>query len=85
MIVFGNQATTYANRERRRLWSSRPSLWLVASSVIDILIASTLDIGGIVMTPLPILFWSARLQRPLVFAFVVDAAKMPVFRRLGII
>ena len=24
VIVFGNQATTYANRERRRLWSSRP-------------------------------------------------------------
>lgn len=25
IIVFGNQATTYANRERRHLWSSRPS------------------------------------------------------------
>jgi len=23
LIVFGNQATTYNNRERRRLWSSR--------------------------------------------------------------
>jgi H+-transporting ATPase len=43
VIVFGNQATTYANRERRRLWSSRPSFWLVkpCSSVADILIAST--------------------------------------------
>ena len=27
-IVFGNQATTYTNRERRHLWSSRPSIWL---------------------------------------------------------
>ena len=35
-IVFGNQATTYNNRERRRLWSSRPSCWLIASSVADI-------------------------------------------------
>ena len=26
-IVFGNQATTYTNRERRHLWSSRPSIW----------------------------------------------------------
>ena len=25
VIVFGNQATTYTNRERRHLWSSRPS------------------------------------------------------------
>jgi hypothetical protein len=28
VIVFGNQATTYTNRERRHLWSSRPSIWL---------------------------------------------------------
>ena len=54
VIVFGNQATTYAIRERRRLWSSRPSFWLAMSSVADILIASTLAIWGIFMTPLPI-------------------------------
>ena len=53
VIVFGNQATTYTNRERRQLWSSRPSFWLVVSSVADLLIASTLAIGGIAMTPLP--------------------------------
>ena len=29
VIVFGNQATTYTNRERRHLWSSRPSIWLL--------------------------------------------------------
>jgi H+-transporting ATPase len=50
VIVFGNQATTYTNRERRRLWSSRPSSWLIASSLADLLIASTLAIGGIAMT-----------------------------------
>jgi len=31
IIVFGNQATTYNNRKRRRIWSSRPSLRLAAS------------------------------------------------------
>jgi H+-transporting ATPase len=30
VIVFGNRATTYTNRGRPRLWSSRPSTWLVA-------------------------------------------------------
>ena len=54
VIVFGNQAATYAIRERRRLWSSRPSFWLVVSSVADILIASTLAVCGIFMVPLPI-------------------------------
>jgi H+-transporting ATPase len=53
VIVFGNQATTYTNRVRRHLWSSRPSFWLVGSSIADLLIASTLAVGGIAMTPLP--------------------------------
>ena len=54
IIVFGNQATTYNNRERRRIWSSRPSLWLAASSCVDILIAATLALTGIAMAPLPL-------------------------------
>jgi H+-transporting ATPase len=29
VIVYGNQATTYTNRTRRRLWSTRPSFWLI--------------------------------------------------------
>ena len=54
VIVFGNQATTYNNRERRQSWSSRPSLWLVASSLLDILIAAALAVAGIAMAPLPL-------------------------------
>jgi H+-transporting ATPase len=85
VIVFGNQATTYAIRERRRLWSSRPSLWVAASSVTDILIASTLAVVGIFMTPLPIIVVAGTLAAAVAFAFVVDTAKVPVFRRLGIV
>jgi H+-transporting ATPase len=44
VIVFGNQATTYNNRERRHLWASRPSNWVLASSGVDILIATTLSV-----------------------------------------
>jgi len=83
-VVFGNQAATYAIRERRRLWSSRPSLWLAMSSVADIMIAATLAIGGIFMTPLPVLVVAGTLAAAAVFAWVVDAAKVPVFGRLGI-
>jgi H+-transporting ATPase len=74
----------YANRERQRLWSSWPSHWLVVSSIADILIASTFAICGIFMTPLPILVVTGTLAASVAFAFVVDAAKAPVFRRLGI-
>ena len=84
VIVFGNQSTTYANRERRRLWSSRPSFWLVLSSVADVLIAATLATSDIVMTPLPIFVVAVTLAAAAAFAFVVDAAKVPVFRQLGI-
>jgi H+-transporting ATPase len=83
-IVFGNQATTYTNRERRRLWSSRPSRWLIASSVVDLLIASTLATCGIAMTPLPIFVVGGILVAAAVFAFLLDFAKVPVFKRLRI-
>ncbi len=84
-IVFGNQATTYTNRERQRMGSCRPGRWLVASSVVDLLSASTLAICGIAMSPLPLFFVGGTLVAAAVFAFVVDFAKAPAFKRLGII
>jgi H+-transporting ATPase len=36
-IVFGSQATTYVIRGRQHLWGLRPSIWLVLSSVADVL------------------------------------------------
>jgi H+-transporting ATPase len=84
VIVFGNQATTYTNRERRRIWSSRPSRWLIASSLVDLLIASVLAVFGIAMTSLPALVVAETLLAALVFAFLVDFAKVPVFGRLKI-
>jgi H+-transporting ATPase len=84
IIVFGNQATTYNNRERHRLWSSRPSNWLIASSVTDISIAAILAITGIGMAPLPADVVAAALAGAIVFAFLMDFVKVPVFRQLGI-
>jgi len=83
-VVFGNQATTYTNRERRHLGSSRPSRWLVVSSVADVLIASTLATFGIAMRPAPVSMIGGVLAAAAVFALVVDFAKVPVFHRLRI-
>jgi H+-transporting ATPase len=83
-LVFGSQATIYAIRERRHLWGSAPSVWLVASSVADILIASVMAIGGIAMTALPGLVIAATFAAAAVFAFVLCMVKVPVFARLGI-
>ncbi|MGA2742400.1 MAG: divalent cation transporter, partial [Bryobacteraceae bacterium] len=84
LIVFGNQATTYTNRERQHLGSCRPSRWLVGSSVMDLTIASTLAACGIAMAPLPILVLAGALVGAVIFALILDFVKVPVFHRLGI-
>jgi H+-transporting ATPase len=83
-LVFGSQATIYAIRQRRHLWGSRPSLWLAVSSVADILIASTLAVGGIAMTPLPASTVVGMLAAAAVFAVILDWVKVPAFRHLEI-
>jgi H+-transporting ATPase len=84
VIVFGNQATTYTNRARHRLWSTRPSRWLVLSSLIDLSIATTMASFGFAMAPLPLLIMGETLAGALVFALIVDGVKVPVFNRLRI-
>jgi len=74
----------YTNRERRHLWSSRPSFWVIVSSIADLLIASTLAVGGIAMTPLPAWNVAGTLATAAVFAVVLDLVKVPTFRRLRI-
>ncbi len=82
-LVFGGEATLYAIRDRRRLWS-RPSRWLVVSSVGDLLIIAALAIGGIAMAPLPISAVAGTLAAAAAFGFVLDVVKLPVFSRLKI-
>jgi H+-transporting ATPase len=84
VLVFGSQAMIYAIRERRYLWGSRPSLLLVASSVTDIAIASTLAVAGIAMTPIPGVLVGSALAASAIFAIIVDLVKVPAFSRLGI-
>ena len=85
VLVCGNQATTYAMRARGRIWSRpHPSGWLVLSSFADLGIALTLAGCGWLMLPLP--FWVLALvvAGAIVFAFVVDLVKAPLFHRLNI-
>jgi H+-transporting ATPase len=72
----------YNNRERRRIWSSRPSGWLVASSVADTSIACILAVAWIAMAPLPLWVFAGALGAAVVFAFLMDLVKVPLFRRL---
>ncbi|MGA8672014.1 MAG: HAD-IC family P-type ATPase [Terracidiphilus sp.] len=83
-IVFGSQATTYVIRGRQHLWGLRPSVWLVLSSVADVLIISTLALLGIAMTPLPLAVIASEFAAAIVFGVLLDVIKIPVFARLRI-
>jgi H+-transporting ATPase len=83
-IVFGSQATTYVIRGRQHLWGLRPSIWLVLSSVADVLIISTLATFGIAMAPLPLAVIAAELGAALAFGAILDLVKIPVLARLRI-
>jgi H+-transporting ATPase len=83
-IVFGSQATTYVIRGRQHLWGLRPSIWLVLSSVADILIISTLAALGIAMAPLPIAVIASELEAVIAFGAILDVVKIPIFARVRI-
>ena len=82
VLVFSGQATIYAIREHRHLWGTRPSLLLALASIVDVLIASTLAVGGIAMTRLPASLVAATLAAAVAFSFVLDLVKIPVFAHL---
>src|SRR5450631_2080260 len=83
-LVFSGQAIFYVTRERRHLWSSRPGSWLIASSILDIALFSTLATQGILMAPLPISIVASVFGAAIVLAICLDAVKVMLFRRLAI-
>jgi H+-transporting ATPase len=77
-LVFGNQAVLYVMRERGHIWASKPSNWVLASSVIDIGIVSALALSGTLMEPLPTRIIAAIFIAAIGFAFILDRIKLPV-------
>jgi H+-transporting ATPase len=82
LIVFGNQATCYTNRARNHWWSSRPSVWLLLSTLTDLAIASTVAIVGVGVTPLPVWLVATILGAAFLFLVVFDLVKAPLFAHL---
>jgi H+-transporting ATPase len=74
-LVFGNQALLYVLRERRHIWSSMPSFWVLASSVADIGIVLVLALPGILMEPLPWRLVAAIFAAAAAFALILDQIK----------
>ncbi len=83
-LVFGSQATIYAMRGHRSFAGLRPTAWLVASSVADVFIISTLAVRGIAMAPLSPQIVACEFGGAIVFGFALAVVKIPVFSRLHI-
>ncbi len=84
-MVVDAQASVYVVRERRRLWSSRPGLWVFVSSAADLGIGSAIALGGWPTPPIaPNLAIGVAVAAAL-FALLMDAVKAPLFTRLGLV
>lgn len=81
-LVFNGQAVFYSVRERRHLWSSRPSNIVLVCSAADLFIIPVMALGGFLMAPLPSAVVAAVLAGAVVFALVLDLAKSMLFKLL---
>ena len=77
-LVFGNQAVLFVLREQHHMWSSRPSNWILASSVTDITIATALALSGTLMEPVTWHILAAVFIAAIGFSLILDQIKRPV-------
>jgi H+-transporting ATPase len=84
-LIFGGEAILYCVRERRHLWKSRPSVWMIVASVADIIIISSLALGGIEMRALSFEVIALLGAAAVGFGLLLDFIKVPAFKRLGIL
>ncbi len=81
-LSFTSQALFYVVRERRRLWSSRPSGWIVVSMLVDVGIFAILATRGILMSAISLPLVAVVFGACIVFAFVLDTLKARIGTRL---
>ncbi len=81
-LVISGQAIYYVVRERRRIWSSRPSTIVLVCSLADLLFVPTLACMGVLMAPLAPSVILGVFAAAVVFAFVLDEVKARVFHVL---
>ncbi len=84
MLVFSGQFTVYMVRERRSMWSSMPSKFLLASSILDIIVISLISWLGILVTPLPAIYIVEILAVTFLFTTGIDFIKNASFKTVEI-
>ncbi len=82
MLVATGQATVYLVRERRHLWRSRPSGWMLSATAADLVIVTALASAGILMAAIPLTGVLVLLAAVAAATILLDLAKVPLLRRL---
>ena len=80
MLVLTGQGNIYLIRERGHLWNSRPSHWLMASSLGAVAIAVVLAVTGTLMTSVKPALIAALLGATVVFLLIADLIKIKLFK-----
>lgn len=84
MLVATGQGNVYLVRERGPFWRSRPSRWLVVSSVVDLAAVATMAVLGILMAPVSLTLIVLLLAVVAAYLLVLDQFKVQMFRRLAV-
>lgn len=82
MLVATGQATIYLVRERRHLWSSRPSVWMLGATTVDLILVTVLATRGILMAAVSIGDVGSVLAAVLLTTFILDFAKGPLLSKI---
>jgi H+-transporting ATPase len=83
-LLFGSQAVMYVVRERRRMWSSKPSVWVLAASAADIAIVAALALFGVLMEPLAWHIILGIFAATVGFALILDQIKLLISAKIKI-
>jgi H+-transporting ATPase len=83
MLVATGQGNVYLVRERGPFWRSRPSRWLILSSVIDLLVVTGMATAGVLMTPVSLALIVPLLLLVAAYLLILDQLKVRMFRGLA--
>lgn len=81
ILVFTGQATVYLVRQQGHFWESRPSGWLLASTLFDLLFVGFVALRGILMAPIPPSLFVVLGAGTLLYYVALDCLKVRLLRR----
>ncbi len=84
MLVTTGQGNVYLVRERGRFWQSRPSRWLIGSSIADLAVVAVMATTGVLMAPVSPVLIAALLAAVAAYLLILDQVKVFIFRRFEI-